>query len=142
MDCHFDNLAAAATNSHATLDQLTSATTDQYAEIKVAPAALAVIPHNKPAPLPGIRSRTALPLTEKRAFKERILVIQAAVKNGWKLGDFCLTYDHGAGADHDSKTCNGKRNMGKPGGHDVTAIFTNPVGPGKDTNKGWDAWLL
>ena len=53
LDGHFDNLAPAATNSHALLDQTFAATTEQYAEIKAAldnlssaePASLLPDPH-------------------------------------------------------------------------------------------------
>ena len=50
LDGHFDNLVAVSTNSHAALDQLASATTEQYARITAALDNLAAASPSKPAP--------------------------------------------------------------------------------------------
>ena len=74
--------------------------------------------------------------------EKRILILQSAVNNKWKVGGFCSTHGHGVCAGHDSGNCSDKMNVWKSGGHNVNATRSNPVGPGKDMNKGWDACLL
>ena len=69
--------------------------------------------------------------------EKRILILQYAVKNKWKVGGFCSTHGHGVRVGYNSGNCADKND-----GHDVNAKHSNPVGPGKDFNKGWDAWLL
>jgi hypothetical protein len=136
LNCHFDNLALAATNSNAALELLAAATTSQYADIRASLDALSSDPNNS-APTPGARARTAvLPLTEKRKLEKRIKTLEAAVKSKWIVGGFCSTHGHGVGAGHCSKTCGTKGS-----GHVDSATRANPSGPGKDKNKGWDSWL-
>ena len=136
LDSHFDNLASAATNSNDALEQLATATTDQYADIKASLDALAAA---APAPTArrGRRS-TAAPLdnTEKRKLEQRIHTLKAAIKNKWVVGGFCSTHGHGVAVGHDSKTC-GTKDVG----HVDAATRKKPSGPGKEKNQGWDAWL-
>ena len=66
LDGHFDNLAAASTNSHATLDQLDAATTEQYAKIKATLDNLATDAPIKPAPRSTPKNTNPLSPTEKR----------------------------------------------------------------------------
>ena len=48
-------------------------------------------------------------------------------------------HGHGVHAGHDSGNCTDKKDVGKAVCHDVNATRANPVGPGKEFNKGWDA---
>ena len=86
LDGYFDNLASAATNSHAALDQLATATAEQYADIKVALDKLAAAAPNKPAPRATPRNTDPLPPTKKRMMEKWILILQSAVNNKWKVG--------------------------------------------------------
>ena len=74
--------------------------------------------------------------------EKRILILQSAVKNKWKVEGFCSTHSHDVYVGHDSSNCAYKKDVGKAGSHNVNATRANPVGPGKDFNKVWDAWLL
>ena len=79
LDCHFDNLASAATNSNSALKQLALATTDQCAEIKTSLDALATA---APATRQITRSAGApLDNNEKRKLERRIRTLEAAIKN-------------------------------------------------------------
>ena len=69
---------------------------------------------------------------EKRKLERHIRTI----KNKWNVGGFCSTHGHGVAVGHNSKTCGTKGT-----GHIDTATRKNPAGPGKEKNKGWDAWL-
>ena len=128
----FDTLAAASSTSNAALDQLAAATTQQYLEIKAALTNLAAAKTIRNA---GTRTGT-LP-TDQRETEKRILILQAAVKNKWKVGGFCSTHGHGVRSSHSSNSCNNKKN-----GHVHVATRASPSGPGKDINKGWDNWLM
>ena len=143
LDGHFDNLVLAATNSHAALDQIAATTTtEQCVDIKAALENLASAATNKPAPRSKPRNTNPLPPTKKRVMEKWILILQSSVNNKWKVGGFCSTHGHGAHAVHDSGNCADKKYVGNTGGHDVNATRPNPLGPGKDFKKGWDAWLL
>ena len=142
LDGHFNNLVEASTNSHAALDQISSATTEQYANIKAALDNLAATVPRNPDPRSTPKNTNPLSSTEKRVVKKRTLILQSAVKNNWKVGGFYSTYGHGVRTGHDSGNCADKKDIGKAGGHDINATRANPVGLGKDFNKGWDAWLL
>ena len=70
LDCHFDNLASAATNNNSVLEQLETTTAEQYSEIKASLDALA-------ASTPPVSqcTRSAAQLfgnTEKRKLERRI----------------------------------------------------------------------
>ena len=132
----------AAPNSHAALDQMSAVTTEQYVVTKAALENLMSAAPNKPAPRATPRNTDPLPPTEKCVIEKRVLILKSAVKNKWKVGRFCSTHGHGVSASHDSGNCTENKNLGKYGGHDVNATRANPVGLGKDTNKGWDTWLL
>ena len=109
LDGQFNVLATASSTINAALDHLAAATTKQYAEIKAAlpnlsaataatPAVTAATPtYNRTA---GTRSGS-LP-SDQRETEKRILILQAAVKNKWKVGGFCSTHSHGARTGHRS----------------------------------------
>ena len=80
LDEALEILTVAATNSNTALDLLVTATTDQYADISAKLETLTTLGNN-PTPVVASRSRTPLPVTEKRLLDKRILVLQAAVKN-------------------------------------------------------------
>ena len=111
-------------------------------DIKATLDNLAAATPNKPDPRATLRNTDPPPPTEKRAMEKRILILQSAVKNKWKFGGFCSTQGHGVRAGHENGNCADKKDVGKAGGHDVNSNHANPSGPGKDSNKGWDAWLL
>ena len=137
LDGHFDNLAAASTNSHAVLDQTAVATTEQYASITAALENLASAAPSKPSTRSTPKTTNPLSPTEKRVTEKRIITLQSAVKNKWKVGGFCSTHGHGVREGHDSRNCSSNKDD-----HGVKATRANSVGPGKDFNKGWDALLL
>ena len=76
------------TNSHAELDQIAAATTKQYARITAALDNLAAAAPSKPAPRSTSKNTNSLSPTEKRVVEKRILTLQSAVKNKWKVGGF------------------------------------------------------
>ena len=78
---HFGNLASAATNSHAALDQLAAATTEQYENIKSALENLVAAAPNKPYPIATPRNTNPLSSTKKRVMEKWILILQSAIKN-------------------------------------------------------------
>ena len=125
LDCHFDNIASATTNSNSALEQLVTVTTNQCAEIKSPLDTLAKNLLN-PVPKPRTRARSVvLPLSEKRKLKKhklkkRIKPLEATVKTSWKVG-----------RGHNSKTC-GTRGAG----HINSATQVNRGGLGKDKHKG------
>ena len=87
-DRHFDNLALAATNSGAALDQLAVTTTTQYSEIK------ALLTSLKAAAVYGSYSAAAgtaaSPPTPQEQSKKRIQQLEAAVPN--KKASRCLFF--------------------------------------------------
>ena len=101
-------------------------------EIKAALTNLAAATPSRNA---GTRIST-LP-TNQRKTEKRILILQASVKNKWKVGWFCSTHNHGVRSGHSSNNCNDKKNF-----QVNTATYAGPAGPGKDINKGWDDWLM
>ena len=137
LDGHFDNIAAASTNSHAALDQLAADTTEKYARITAALDNLAAAAHINPAPQSTPKTTSPLSPIEKRMLEKRILTLQSGVKNKRKVGGFCSTYGHDVCAGNISSNCDDKKD-----GRNVNETCANHVGPGKDFNKVWDAWLL
>ena len=99
---------------------------------------LAAAVPSKPAPISTPSNTNPLSPTKKSVTEKRILILQYAVKNKWKVRGFFSTHSHGVRAGHNNGNCSDK----KDGGQDVNATRIKPVGPGKDFNKGWDAWLL
>ena len=109
LDGQFDALAAALSNRNADLDHLAAATTKQYAEITAdltnlsaataaTPAATAAAPTSNR--MDGTRT-SSLP-SDQRETENRIIILQAAVKNKWKVRGFCSTLGHGVRAGHSS----------------------------------------
>ena len=128
-----------ATNSNAALEQLTTATTNQYAEIKAALYRLTSATPTGAATLATVSNRSALPLTEKQPYEKRIQLLQSAIRNKWvpKTGFFSI-HEWGVGPVHTSSECKEKKYEGKSGGHINAANQDNPVGPGRSINKRWD----
>ena len=81
--------------------------------------------------------RTGTLPTDQRKTEKRIMILQATIKNKWKVGGLCSTHGHGVRSGHSSSNCNEKKNV-----HVNAAIRTSPAGPGKYINKGWDDWLM
>ena len=135
LDSHFDNLTAVSTNRHAALDQLVSATREQYTRITATLDNLVAAANSKPSPRSIPRTTNPLSPTEKCVIVKIILTLKSAVKDKWKVGGFCSTHGHSICAGHDSGNFSNNND-----GHDVTSTRSNPVGTGKDFNKGWDAW--
>ena len=82
-------------------------------------------------------TRTVSLPSDQHEAEKRILILQAAVKNKWKVGGFCSTNGHGVRTSHSSTNCNDKRNS-----HLNAATPASTDGPGKDINKGWNEWLM
>ena len=128
---HFNNLASAATNSGADLDQLAATTTTQYSEIKSLLASL------KATAVNGLHSAAAAtsetpPITQEQA-KKRILQLEAAVHNNWHCGAFCSTHGWGVNVNHTSENFRSHNPV-----HVATSTRAATAGPGKTLNKGWD----
>ena len=140
----FDALAAASSTSNAAMDHLAAATTKQYAEIKAAlknlSAATVATPADTaatPTPSKTACTRTGSLSFDKCELEKRIPILQAAVKNKWKVGGFCSTHGHGIRTGHSITNCNDKSNS-----HVNAVTRASPAGPGKDINKGWDDWIM
>ena len=116
LDGHFDNPVAASTNSHRELDQISDATTEQYARTTAALDNLAAAAPSKPAPRSTPKNTNPLSPTEQHVMEKWILTLQSAVKNKWKVGGFCSTYGHGIRAGHGSGNCADKKD-----GHDFNS---------------------
>ena len=106
-NAHFDNLAAAATNSGAALDQLAAITTTQYSEIKALLNTLKTASNRASRPssyaaaaAAATDSTPSIPLTEA---KRRIIQIESAVCNNWHCGAFCSTHGWGVNKNHTSE---------------------------------------
>ena len=132
LDDQFDALVVASSTSNAALDQLAADTTQQYSEIKAALTNLAAA-----TPIRNAGTRTGSLPTDQSETEKRILILQAAVKNKWKVGGFCSTHGHGVRFGHSSNNCNDKKN-----GHVNAATRASPAGLGKDIKKGWYDWLM
>ena len=92
LDSQFDALAAASSTSNAALDHLSAATTKQYEEIKAALTKISATTAATPAttaatPTSNITAGKitgSLPYNQRKTEK-RILILQEAVKNKWKV---------------------------------------------------------
>ena len=133
----FDDLEAASSTSNAAPDQLAAATTQQYAEIKAALTNLLAAKSPTPTPSRNSSTRTGSLPSNQREMEKSILILQAAVKNKWKVGGFCSMHGHGVRSGHIRTNCNDKKN-----GHVNAATRSSSAGPGKEINKGWDNWLM
>ena len=87
---HFENLASAATNSGAVLDQLAATTTTQYSYIK------ALLTLFKAAIVNGAHytadATAAAPPASQEKSKKRIQKFEAAMRNNWHHGAFFFTH--------------------------------------------------
>ena len=133
-DGQFDNLASAATNSGAALDQLASTTTTQYLEIKSLLTSLKAAAVNSSHS--AAASSDATPPTTQEKSKKRIQKLEAVVHNNWYRGYFCFTHGWGVNENHTSAKCRSQ----KPG-HIATSNRASAASPGKTLNKGWDEFL-
>ena len=124
-------LAASSSTSNAALYQLAAATTQHYAEIKTALTNLSAATAATPTPRRNDGTRTGSLPSDQREREKRILILQAAIKNKWKVGVFCSTHGHGFRSGHSSTNCNDKNN-----GHVYAVTRSSPVAPGKEINKG------
>ena len=106
----FDALASAATNSNVTLKQLTTSTTNQYAEIKATldrPTAATCTGAATPAPASNC---TDLPHTERKNYIKQIQLLKSTIRNKWlpKTGFFSI-HEWGVGPVHTSSECKEKK---------------------------------
>ena len=129
-------MADAATNSGLTLSQLmdanarlASATSTQYQTIKK------LLTDIKFSSSPNPRSSSSGDGAGATSNQQTIRLLQSAVKNRWIVGGFCYSHDWGVSHQHSSGTCNNKM-----AGHVDTATRSNPAGPVKTKNQGWDAF--
>ena len=90
-DGHFNNIASAATNSGAALNQLAATTTTQYSEIKALITLLKAAAVNTSHAAADATS--ASPLTSQDQVKKRIQKLEVAVRNNWHHGAFCSTHE-------------------------------------------------
>ena len=133
-DGHFDNLASAATNSGASLDQLAATTTTQYSYIKALLTSLKAAAVNT-----SHAAATAIsvsPPTSQDQAKKRIQELEATVRNKWHRGAFCSTRGWVVNENHTSANCRSQ----KPG-HIATVTCASAAGQGKTLDKGWDDFL-
>ena len=129
-----DNMASAATNDKAVLEQLVTTMTTQYAAIK------ALLQELKPqrGSNNSVRNHGSDHTPDgdnMRKLKKRNATLQHAIVKGWAKGCFCSSHVHGVPAGHDSYNCPDR----KPG-HVETATQENLEGPAQYLNKGWDAF--
>ena len=129
-------MADAATNSGTTLLQLTdanarlaSATSTQYQAIKKLLTEIKISSSPNPR---SSRSGAGAGATNEQ---QTIRLLQSAVKNRWIVGGFCSSHGWGVSHQHSSSTCKNKM-----AGHVDTVTCSNPAGPGKTKNQGWDAF--
>ena len=126
-------MADATTNSGTALAQLSEAnarlastTSSQYQHIKKL--------------LNEIKSSAARPSSYAAGAtisdQNTIKLLQSAIKNRWQVGGFCSSHGWDVAFRHSSATCNNELP-----GHDDTATRSNPSGPGKIKNKGWDSFI-
>ena len=137
-DRHFDNLAAAATNSGASFYQLAATTTTQYMEIKALLATLNTASNraSRSSSYATSSATDSTPLVPPTEAKWRIIQLEAAVCNNWHCGYFCSAHGWGVNENHTSENCRAKKS-----GHFSTATCDHPAGPGKAINKGWENFL-
>ena len=134
-DGNFGALVAAAKVSNTFIKQLVATTMTRYNQIaaSITDLKLALTTTTTPTPR-GTRS----PFTSERdRLHIRVNQLQAATKGKWVKGRFFSTNVHGVYEGHDSGHCNFEGR-----GHVRTTTRNNPEGPGKEKNKGWDAFLL
>ena len=149
-DAHFTALSAAFASSNVVQESVAAATTMQYSAIL---SKLETLEALYIAPSGGGGGggggggvRRNCPFTSDQRTKDsaRINQLQAAIRCGWITGassKFCSTHGWGLGPGHDSMSCINKTREGAPGGHVNAATLSNPVGPGKNKNKGWDDFV-
>ena len=160
-DAHFTSLYAAVTGSNVVQESLAAAaTTTQYSAILSkleALEALYVAPggggggggnngNNGGGSGGSGGGRRNSPFTSDDRTKDaaRINQLQASIRGSWITGaasKFCSTHGWGLGPGHDSMSCKNKTREGETGGHINSATRSNPVGPGKNKNKGWDDFV-
>ena len=131
-----DRMADAATNDGLTLSQLTyantrlaSRTSTQYQVIKK------LLTEIKNSSSPNPRSSSSGAGAGATNDQQTIRLLQSAVKNRWIVGGFCSSHGWGVSYQHTSATC-----KNKIAGHIDTATRSNPAGPRKTKNQGWDAF--
>ena len=83
INIQFDALASAATNSNVALKQLTTSTTDQYAEIKATLDRLTAATCTGAATPAPASNCTDLPHTERQNYNKRIRLLQSTIRNKW-----------------------------------------------------------
>ena len=137
LDGQFDALMAALSTSNAALYQLAAATTQQYAEIKAVLTNLSAATDCLLSSSRNDGTRTGSLPSDQRETEKSILILQAAVKNKWKVGGFCSTHGHGVRYSHSSTNCNDKNN-----GHVNATTRSSTAGPGKEINKDRGDWLM
>ena len=101
-DGHFDNLAVAAKDSGAALDQLAATTTTQYTEIKNLLAALKTTSNrtSSPSSYATAAATNSTPSLLPTDSKQCISQIEAVVHNNWHRGAFCSTHGWGVNENH------------------------------------------
>ena len=129
MDQHFDALAAAATASSTVIEQLVSATTAQYAEIKDLLQGI-----SGDLPSAATAGTTTSPPASNDA--KKVATYKKAIQQRWMIGGFCSTHGFGVGYKHTSANC-----KEQCAGHIAASTRANPRGPGARINVGWDKGL-
>ena len=126
---------------------LAAAATTQYSAIiskLEALEALYVAPGSGGGGGSGSRGNRNFISDDRAKSAARINQLQAAICGSWITGPaskFCSKHGWGLVPGHDSMSCKNKTKEGEPGGHVNTATRSNPVGPGKNKNKGWDDFV-
>ena len=145
-DAHFTAPSAAAASSNVVQEFLAAAATTQYIAIiskLEALEALYVAPSGGGGGGGGRRGGSFTSDDRAKATAP-IYQLQAAIRGSWITGPsskFCSTHGWGLGPGHASMLCKKKTKEGEPGCHVKTATRYNPVGPGKNKNKGWDDFV-
>ena len=139
LDGHLDRMANAATNSGTTLSQITdanarlaSATSSKYQRIKKTLTDI----KNSNSFSPNPRSSSSGAGAGATNNQHTIRLLQPAIKNCWIVGGFCSSHGCRVGYLHSSATCKNKL-----AGHINSVTRSNPSGPGKTKNQGWDSFI-
>ena len=138
LDGHLNRMADAATNSGTTILQLTdayarlaSATPLQYQAIKKLLTEIKDSNSSSPNPRSSSSGSSAGATNDQQTIR----LLDSAVKNRWIVGGFCSSHGWGVSYQHTSATC--KKKLAT---HIDMSTRSNPDGPGKTKNQGWDAF--
>ena len=105
-----NNMASAATNDKAVLEQLVTTTITQYAETKALLQELKTQCGSNNSGRNPVSDHTP-DGEDMRKLKKRNATLQHAIVKGWAKGGFCSSHGHGVPAGHEIRNCS-NQNLG------------------------------